>query len=156
MKTTTALFAVGISFLGMMMAESSPRTANELLADKAAQENQNVTLDVAFVRPTRWEAPLEGYSFFQAMTYSKREGKPGGEILVVVEDGEVDKFTRRYGVLMPGKRPQTNALRGTLTKVGGRGFGVWLVDTTGGKATGEIQKRRPSDRRPASAQESET
>lgn len=130
------LFSLSIALVlasTVVASADSKRTAEFILSDPKAYQDQPVTLDVAMVKPVRWISPLPEIAFFHALTIDRRDKKPGGAILVAVPSGDSAKFAKKYGTDFEGKNSSTT-LRGTFIAVGAReekGRGVWVVDTTG-------------------------
>lgn len=121
-------------------AEASDRTANDILATPQKYENQEVTLDVAFLKPVHWKSPLPELAFFHALTMDRQSKRPGGGILTAVAADEVETMVKRYGSTYDGR--QTRSLKGTLLLIPGkRGSGLWILDTTG-KAAELIKAQR--------------
>lgn len=116
-----------------LVSADSKRTAEFLLSDPKAYQDQSITLDVAMVKPVRWISPLPEIAFFHALTIDRRDKKPGGGILVAVPSGESAQFAKKYGTDFE-RRNSSTTLRGTFIAAGGRGPGhraVWVIDTTG-------------------------
>ena len=134
MKHLPCLSLVIVLLSTAAASADSKRTAEFLLSDPKAYQDQPVTLDVAMVKPVRWVSPLPEIAFFQALTIDRSDKKPGGGILVAVPSGESAKFAKKYGTDFKGRNSSTT-LRGTLIAAGGPGNpghrGIWVIDTTG-------------------------
>ncbi len=122
----------------------SKRTAEFLLSDPKPHQDQQVTLDVAFVKPVHWKSPLPEIAFFHAITMDRTDRKPGGSILVAVPAEESAKFAKKYGMDFDGRSDMTT-LRGTFMVSGGKKEhgrpGIWLVDSTG-KLASLLEQRK--------------
>ncbi len=127
--------SIAIVLLSTAIASAeSKRTAEFLLSDPKAHQDQSVTVDVAMVKPVRWVSPLPEIAFFQALTIDRSDKKPGGGILVAVPSGDSAKFAKKYGTDFEGRNSST-ILKGVFLAAGGQGHhghrGVWIIDTTG-------------------------
>lgn len=113
-------------------AAESKRTAEYIIANSAESEGQEITLDVAFVKPAQWKSPVGSLAFFQAMTIDRRDHKAGGHILVAIPSENASAFAKKYGMDFDG-RNDSDPLRGTLLAAPGRDgrARIWLLDTTG-------------------------
>jgi hypothetical protein len=143
MKHLTSLSLAIVLISTVVASADSKRTAEFILSDPKAYQDQPVTLDVAMVKPVRWISPLPEIAFFHALTIDRSDKEPGGGILVAVPSGDSAKFAKKYGTDFDGKRSSTT-LRGTFIAVGGRDHGhrgVWVVDTTG-KLDSLIKERK--------------
>jgi len=147
MKITICLTILSAVLLPASLM-GSDRTANGILANPAKYEDQNVNLDVAFLRPVRWTSPVPDVAFFYAMTYDKRNRSFGGEILLAAPEATRDTLVRRYGVTRDGgkrKAPSTNQLRAVLRSTGetgqaGRSF--YYLDQTDGEISEVLRQKR--------------
>lgn len=131
MKTkflAASLLALGFSNLWA----DSKRTAEFILSDPKTYEGQQVTLDVALVKPVHWVSPLPDFAFFHALTIDRTDGRPGGGILVAIPASESASFAKKYGTDFEGRNDKTT-LRGAFIAIGGghRPGKIWIVDTTG-------------------------
>lgn len=112
------------------------QTANQILANPDKYKGADVNLDVALLRPIRWDSPNKDFAIFHALTYDRRENAPGGEILLVAPESSRDQLVRRYGVTLDGRMrsASTTRLRGTLQSTRGDDGGLFYIDLTGGAA----------------------
>jgi len=127
----------------MLHAADSKRTAEYYLITPTDFEGKEVTLDVAFVKPTHWKSPIPELAFFYALTLDRRDNRFGGGILVAIPSGDAEKFAKKYGTDFEG-RSESNTLKGMFMAAPGgkdRHGKVWLVDTTG-KVAELIKQRR--------------
>lgn len=132
------------AFAPLVHAAESKHTAEYILANSAAFEGQEVTLDVAFVKPVEWKSPIPELAFFHAMTYDRRDHKPGSPILVVIPAADSGKFAKKYGMDFNGRNTVPNTLKGTFLatlRPAGNGAKRWIVDTTG-QATALIKANK--------------
>jgi len=142
MKTKCLLLPVLLaSLVPMLHASDSKRTAEYYLVTPTDFEGKEVTLDVAFVKPTHWKCPVPELAFFHALTIDKRDYKPGGEIMVAIPSAEAEKFAKKYGTDFEG-RTNSNTLKGVLIAAPGGQMHpkFWIVDTTG--KVGELVKQK--------------
>lgn len=133
MKTPFILAVALLGFLTpLLQAAESENTAEFILTNPEQREGQQVTLDVAFVKPVRWKSPVPELAFFHALTMDRKDRKPGGGIIVAVLAAEAAAFTKKYGTDFEG-RYEKDELVGTLLASPGRGprRQVWFVDTSG-------------------------
>lgn len=126
----------------------SEKTANGILANPAKNENQSVSLDVAFLRPVRWSSPVPDVAFFYAMTYDRRNRSFGGGILLAAPEADRESLIRRYGVTRDGGQrspASTTTLRAVLRstgETGQQGRSLWFLDQTEGEVSEAIKQKR--------------
>ncbi|MEX1117564.1 MAG: hypothetical protein WEB60_02105 [Terrimicrobiaceae bacterium] len=134
MKQLPSLSLALVLLSSALVSADSKRTAEFLLSNPKAYQDQSVTVDVALVKPVRWVSPIPELAFFHALTIDRSDKKPGGGILVAVPSGDSAKFAKKYGTDFEGKNSST-MLKGTFLAAGGGGHaghrGVWVIDTTG-------------------------
>jgi hypothetical protein len=111
-KTSTSIFCcLALLFGTGSLHASTPMSADEYLVTPGAYENQTIRLNVAFVRPVRFQSPLQDVMFYNAVTLTA-DRKPGGEILVAVPKDGSEHFAQSYGMNPRGKN--SRILSGTL------------------------------------------
>lgn len=125
----------------LLQAGDSKRTAEYLYTTPSDFEGKDVTVDVAFVKPTPWKSPIPELAFFHALTVDREDYKFGGGILVAVPAADSAKFAKKYGTDFEGRR-ESNSLKGTFIAAPGRGGPrVWMIDLSG-KASELIKERK--------------
>ncbi len=134
MKHIPCLSLAIVLISSSLVSADSKRTAEFLLSDPKAYQDQSVIVDVAMVKPVRWVSPLPEIAFFHALTIDRSDKKPGGGILVAVPSVDSAKFAKKYGTDFEDKNSSAT-LKGTLIAAGGNEHhghrGVWVIDTTG-------------------------
>lgn len=134
MKTAASFLLVTLAMVTQTFADSK-RTAEYLLSDPCAHQDEEVTLDVAFVKPVHWVSPFQEIAFYHAATLDRSDRKRGGTILVAVPAEDSSKFAKKYGMDFEGKS-ESDMLKGVFMIAGDgdktRGRrGIWVIDTTG-------------------------
>lgn len=128
------LSTIGLAILGFVTASygSDKRTADYFLTSPVAHEGEDITVDVAFVKPIHWTSPFPEIAFFHSVTIDRSDYKAGGTILVAVPAKDAEAFAKKYGTDM---RRDADALKGKFLSAGSGGPGgggkIWLLDTTG-------------------------
>ena len=112
MKTPPLILCcLALLFGASSVRASIPESADALLVSPWEYEGHTVKLNVAFVRPTHFQSPLEEVIFYHAMTLTP-DRKQGGEILIAVAKKESEHFARYYGMDPHGRN--SRILSGTL------------------------------------------
>ena len=148
MKPHLALAAL-LATATLASAESK-RTAEYILTDPAKFQGQEVTLDVALVKPVHFVSPFPEIAFFHALTIDRGDKKPGGGILVAVPAASANAFAKKYGTDFDG-RSDMDTLRGTLVAAGPGPRGkIWVLDNSGELVS--LMEQRKKDLPPDAAE----
>lgn len=142
-----ALMAWGVPAMAADRPSSTSAEFYKLHPEKYA--DQEIALEVCFIRIFDRKSPIPELRFFHAMTYDTKNNLPGGIMILAVPADTVDKMVKKYGSFPDGKRRWTldsEKLKGTF-RIGSRGR--YYLDVSGEAAALLKGRDIPEEAEPA-------